>query len=565
MWDKTCRTIKNWQMKAKALTEIIIGIILVITIIGNVSAYTVSPEIPSSINLSCDDSYFNSFHFTEGGSDLIINLTEVMGDLSSINYIARPIVSPTAKSYLEIMVSKVPSSVCKPGTATFWFVANGQRYDITVNIKEELHELGTKLLKQGESLSIGDIAHFGIETVGDDKVYYLLSGCGETKEDFIEDSIEATCSGEKVRIELISAFPEPFSVAKFKVYSSEPGLTLTKSNFTTTDKSECVLGLDTLGAKVKRGNIFAIKTINANTGKFEPQVAVTILDQAGELPPISGISSNIGFFSERLYEDYQQNLIVQLEKEGCEPSTQVILFEKSYNDYKTEKETESKKYQLVLNISGKYEINKEISFTVKNALDEAVEGVKVKITKPDNSNFEITTDENGLFKFTPDIEGVWKIQAGKDGYESSRLNEIEIFSNKEYLIVIEADGERKSEYKKGDRLTFKLLDRNNTIIPLTIDATFAGKPLRFINGISDTVTFEGTSTLNIPEVEGYRAQTLTLAEKKTNWKSIIFWIILLIGILVIIVIVIAIINKLKGKRGISGISKALEGTDINLG
>ncbi|MEK0338322.1 MAG: carboxypeptidase-like regulatory domain-containing protein, partial [Nitrosopumilus sp.] len=231
----------------------------------------------------------------------------------------------------------------------------------------------------------------------------------------------------------------------------------------------------------------------------------------------------------------------------CEPSTQVILFDRSYDDYKLAKEEEQGAYQLVLNLSGRFEM-KELSFTVKNALDEVVEGVKVKITKPDNSVFEVQTDSTGLFKWTPDVIGMWKIQGGKDNYESTRLNEIEIFQSQQYLIVIKVNGKQKAEYKSGDRLTFELRDINNTLIPLTIDATFAGLPLRFISGISDDIIFEDTSTLIIPATEGYIEQSLQLTAKKANWSNVLWTIGIIIAIIVVLVLVVAIVRKVKGSE-----------------
>ncbi|MEK0338473.1 MAG: carboxypeptidase-like regulatory domain-containing protein, partial [Nitrosopumilus sp.] len=214
------------------------------------------------------------------------------------------------------------------------------------------------------------------------------------------------------------------------------GLILTSSNQTIDeDSSECVLGLDTLGAKVKRGNIFAIKTININTGKFIDNTVVTILDQQGELSPIVGVSSNIGFFSESLHEEYIQDIIVQLEKEGCEPSTQVILFEKSYDDYKTSKAEEEGATNLVLNMSERYEM-KEISGTIKNELNEVIESVEVKITNPDKTIIIVQTNANGLFTFTPIVVGTYKFQGGKDNYKSTDLISIEVYQSQQYLIGV---------------------------------------------------------------------------------------------------------------------------------
>jgi len=71
-----------------------------------------------------------------------------------------------------------------------------------------------------------------------------------------------------------------------------------------------------------------------------------------------------------------------------------ILFEKSYDDYKKAKEDKEGASQLVLNMSARYELG-AISGTIKNALDEVIEGVEVRITKPDNSVLIVQTDVNG--------------------------------------------------------------------------------------------------------------------------------------------------------------------------
>jgi len=290
---------------------------------------------------------------------------------------------------------------------------------------------------------------------------------------------------------------------------------------------------------------------------------VTIIDPGGEVADYSAKSSNIGFFSYKLSEEFKEShLIVQLVgMEGnCEPLPLGRYdFEKSYDDYKKGKQEEEGAYKLVLNISGRYEM-KELSFIVKNALNEAVEGVEVKITKPDNSVLTIQTDSTGLFKWTPDIVGIWKLQAGKDDYESSKLNSIEIFQNKQYFIDIKTNGESKpAPYKKGDRLTFELKEiENNTIIPLTLDATFAGQTLKFISGISDSVTFNGTSTLVIPTTEGYIGQTLELIEKQTSWGSIFVWIGIIIGVLVVVILVVVIVKKIRKGSSSGGKSGKME-------
>ena len=510
-------------------------------LLATVSATLPISSLPSTISLNCGESYYGSFSIPGE------NITVIPGTVgSSIGYTFSPSYHPTSKI---VFLSFFQISTCSAGSSTFTFWVNGDLKSIELEVSEDLWKLGDIAVSKGKRIDIGNIAHLGVLEISDTQVQYILSGCGTTEQGLLEegDNLEAICSDEAVEIKLKSSYGSPFNFAEFEIFSSEAGLILTSSNETIVDDpSECVLGLDTLGAKVKRGNIFAIKTINANSGKFVDSVAVTILDQQGELSPISGLSSNIGFFSERLHADFIQDIIVQLEKEGCEPSTQVILFEQSYDDYKLAKESEQGALQLVLNVSGRFVMSTAISWTITNALGEVVEGVDVKITKPDSVSLIVTTDSSGVFSFTPDMLGVWKVQGGLDGHESTRLNEIEIFQDKTYLIVVKVNGKQEAEYKKGDRISFELRDANNSLLPLTIDSTFAGLPLRFVSGISDTVNFEGTSALTIPAVEGYIEQTVNLNEKTTNWTKVLWRVGIGIGILVLLIIIGAIIKKKKG-------------------
>lgn len=510
-------------------------------LLATVQATLPISNLPSTISLNCGESYYDSFSITGE------NITVIPGTVgSSIGYRFSPSYHPTSKI---VFISFFQTSTCSAGTSTFTFWVNDVLKSIELEVSEDLWSLGTISVSKGKRIDIGNIAHLGVLEISDTQVQYLLSGCGTTEQGLLEegDTLEAICSEEAVEIKLKNSYGSPFNFAEFEIFSSEAGLILTSSNETVIeDPSECELGLDTLGAKVKRGNIFAIKSINVNSGKFVDSVAVTILDQQGELSPISGLSSNIGFFSERLHADYLQDLIVQLEKEGCEPSTQVILFEQSYDDYKLAKESEQGALQLVLNVSGRFVMSTAISWTVTNALGEVVEGVDVKITKPDSVSLIVTTDSGGVFSFTPDILGLWKIQGGKDNYESTRLNEIEIYQDRTYLIVIKVNGEQKAEYKKNDRISFELRDANNTLLPLTIDSTFAGLPLRFVSGISDTATFTGTSTLTIPAVEGYIEQTITLTEKTVNASNVLWGIGIAIGVIVILFLIGAVVKKKRG-------------------
>jgi len=526
---------------------LLFGLVLLFLIVGVQAAEPIS-NLPTSISLNCGESYSNSFSLTG------TNITITPGTIgSTIGYEMSVMLHPISK---VIYLSFFQSGVCSGGSSTFTFKIDSDGTEVTKSIElevsEKLWNLGEITASKGKRIDIGGIAHFGILEVSNTQVQYILSGCGTTEQGLLEEGnkLEAVCSGEAVEINLKNSYGDPFNFAEFEIFSSEAGLILTSSNETIADSSECVLGLDTLGAKVKRGNIFAIKTINANTGKFVDSVAVTILDQQGELSPIAGVSTNIGFFSERLHEEYLQDIIVQLEKEGCEPSTQVILFEKSYDDYKKAKEDKEGASQLVLNMSARYELG-AISGTIKNVLNEVIEGVDVKITKPDSSVIIVQTDTNGLFTWTPDVIGTYKIQGGKDDYESTDLVSIEVFQNKQYLIVVKVDGKQPSKpyYKKGDKISFELRDENNTLLPLTIDATFAGVPLMFVGGISDEVIFEDTSILLIPSIGGYTEQQLQLIAKKTNWTTIIYWIGIIIGVIILLGTIIAIIRKVKRGSG----------------
>ena len=64
----------------------------------------------------------------------------------------------------------------------------------------------------------------------------------------------------------------------------------------------------------------------------------------------------------------KERLLIKLFKDGCDPTNKVILFETSYDDYKLAKGEEEGEYQLVLNMSARYQ-KKAISGTIKNELD----------------------------------------------------------------------------------------------------------------------------------------------------------------------------------------------------
>jgi len=441
-------------MKNKTLLAI--GI-LSIFLLPLVIAVNSTPAIPGAVSLRCGEVY--NEHFVLASDNVTITPGTITS--TSIGYSMGLTYHPGTK---WLHISFFPTSACNPGVSTFNFDVNGETVEINLEVVEDLWNLfgdedEEQIIFENEKLNIGSSISMSVIEVGD-VVKYKLTGCGAGYSREVIDisaSKEYECDGEKVIINLIRTFPS-INAASFKVFASENWLTsIVESNETPTGNTECVLGLDTLGAKVKRGNIFAIKTINANTGRYVPQVAVTILDQQGELSPISGESSNIGFFSERLHEDYVQDLIVQLEKEGCEPSTQVILFEKSYDDYKTEKRQQEEAYDLVLNITGEYELNSQLSNNVKNALDESIAEAIIRVTKPDNSYVDIKTDANGAFSVTLDQVGTWKLQASKDDYTPSQVSEINVYELKEYLVKVKVNGNYNFEkYHTGDRISFEL-------------------------------------------------------------------------------------------------------------
>jgi len=552
----------------KEILFYMIFLFLVANLITNVSALASNPPIPTSISLKCGEVYNEHFVLSGAGN---ITLTPGVISSPSINYF----MGLTLTSADWLYISLFPTGDCNPGNSTFSFDIQDETYEIMVGVTEDLWNLfgddEEQIIFENERLNIGSDIGMTVIEIGDGVAKYKLDGCGSgnTREIMdVGESKEYECGEEKVLINLIRTFPS-INAASFSVYASENWITsIIESNETYYDDSKCVLGIDTLGAKVKRGNIFAINTINANSGKYVPNVIVRILDQAGELPPISGQSDNTGFFSQRLHEDYKQNLVVKLEKEGCEPTNKVIIFEKSYDDYKAEKQQQQEAYQLILNMSGRFQINTPISNTVKNALNEGIGDSTVRITKPDGSSLDITTDANGGFSVTPDQIGIWKFQASKDEYVPSEVSEVEVYQLKEYLIKIKVNGKipDSSEYNEGDMITFELWE-NNTIVPLTVDGTFAEQPIHFIDGVSDPVEITKTSTLSIPAIGNYKGTDITLQIKKFNWKML-WWIVgIIIAVLVLMIIIIIIIRKFRGGRmvGKSKIPKALRDIDINLG
>jgi len=328
--------------------------------------------------------------------------------------------------------------------------------------------------------------------------------------------------------ELVDSFSD-LDAAIIKVFSSESGYAITKTD-SDLNEAECMLGIDTLGAKVKRGNIFAIKTINSNNNRYVDGVSVTVLDQTGEESPISGVSSNIGFFSERLSGEYEQDIVVQLEKDGCEPYTNVILFERSYSDYVEDQTEEELQKTLKLDMDSLFIVGQEITATATNLKEEAIDKATVKITKPDDTTFEILTSKSGLIKFTPEVAGLWKIQVTKDNFEPSTLYEITSISG-EYDIVALVDGDETSRFEKGDEIVFELRDSNDSIVTLDVEATYGNDKVEFVQGVSEEVEFEDDYELTIPETNGYE-ETDYKTKKVDGNGNFIYWI---LGIAVILI------------------------------
>ena len=464
------------------------------------------------------------------------------------------------------------SQYCTPGSTYTLFNIGYITYRINIEVLKEEYKLGEKLISINEALKIGqDIGQdisFGVLGVSEGSVHYILKGCTSiSEEDTMTDEISMTCNGNvNLRIKILTTIPE-LGVAKFEVFSSEPGFVLTKSNQTidSGDSSGCVLGLSNENTIISRGKLLTFTTINIIDNKPMPNIVVTIIDPGAEVADYSAKSNYIGFFSHKISEEFKEDhLIVQLvDMDGdCDALPLGRYdFDKSYDDYLTAKGEEEGAINLVLNMSERYEM-KAISGTIKNELNEVIEGVNVKITLPDNSIITVLSNTLGLFTFTPTIVGNYSIQGGKDNFESTALVNFEVYQNKQYLVVIKVNGEQSSDstYKKGQKLSFELRNENNTLIPLTINnATFAGLPLRFISGISDQVIFEDSCTLVVPSINGYKSQTISLSKKINNWTTWLYWIGIIFGIIILFFIIGLIIRKAKGG------SKQNKGMEIQLG
>jgi len=509
-----------------------------------IAAYTSYENIPASVDLKCGQTYSEVFNFTEE-----VNYTLETQDIYLGYFLG---LTKTSSNYLQISLFPKNDYSCVSGNGDFDFTVNDKSYTLTLNITEDMWSLGNYSIEQGQSLSVGSLANFELITTSEGKIRYKLDGCSKDIDDFlmIGDSYSLSCGDEIIRFELASADEAPFSFAKINIYSTESAFNVVVNE--DIDSSECVLGLDTLGAKVKRGNLFAIKTININNNKAISGVSVTIIDQEGELSPLNGMSSNTGFFNERLHAEYGQDLIVELQKEGCEPSTQTILFENTYNDYLKEKELEENKFSLKIVIE-----NDSLEGVVTNLLNEVVEDANVKMTNPEGISKELTTDKDGKFSFDKEGSGIYKLQVGKDNYQSSELMELDL-SSKEYAVAFFVDGQEKSRLNKGDIVTIKILDQENNVIPLTIDAEIDDDLIQFTNGISQPYAFKGDVELVIPETGNYEEEDFRLRKVDNNYLTYL-WIAL--GIIAFIAIIFGISKAPKSSKGSDSMNIVLEPKD----
>ena len=520
-------------MNKRGITTIIC--MMALLNIGLASAYLISPTIPSSISLNCEENYNQEFIITpESGEEISLTPMVISDDnmQMAITYI-----SSTNHFYISLF----QTSTCIQGDKHFSFKINDDVKNIGVNVSADLFELGSITLSEGRSMDIGGKIEFSVLTSGDDTLRYMIE-CDTIKEGILDvgESYNIICNGESFRFELEDSFSD-LDASIIKVFSSESGYAITKTD-TNINNAECILGIDTLGAKVKRGNIFAIKTINSNNNHYVDGVSVTVLDQTGEESPISGVSSNIGFFSERLAEEYEQDIIVQLEKEGCEPYTNVILFERSYSDFIEDKTEEELAKTLKLDMDSLFIMGQETTAIVTNLKGSAIETAIVKLTKPDDTTFEIITSESGVIKFTPEVVGLWKIQVTKDNYETSDLYEIQSISG-EYDIIALVDGDEKNRFNKGDKIVFELRDSDEHIVTLDVEAEYGNDNVEFVQGISEEVEFVNDYELTIPEINGYDEEDYKT--RKVEGNSFIYWILAIAAIIIIFIL----FSRAKGSNG----------------
>ena len=533
-------------MNKRGITTIIC--MMALLSLGFASAYSVSPTIPNSISLNCEESYSQEFTITPGEDEEIEVNTKVKLDDGVI--LATDLNTNT--NHFDLLIYQ---TTCITGQKDLSFEINDDIYNIVVNVSADLFELDSITLSEGKSMNIGGKIDFSILTSGDDTVRYIIE-CGTSQEGILSvgDSVDKICEDESFRFEVEDSFSD-LDASIIKVFSSESGYAITMSD-AEEDDSECVLGIDTLGAKVKRGNVFAIKTINSNNNKYVGGVSVTVLDQTGEESPINDVSSNIGFFSARLPEEYEQDIIVQLEKDGCEPYTNVILFERSYSDYIEDKSEEELLTTLKLDMNSLFITGQEVIATVTNLKGEAIDKAIVKLTKPDDTTFEILTSESGLIEFTPESSGLWKIQVTKDNFEASDLYEINSISG-EYDIIALVDGDEINKFQSGDEIVFELRDSNDSIVMLDVIATYGNDDIKFTQGVSDEVEFNDDYELTIPEINGY--EETDYKTRKIDSNNVILYLILGVASLILISIVI-----FKVKNGTSG-NKTPSKMEVQLG
>ena len=512
---------------------------------------------PTSVNLdlTCGEAGIKPVTLSGVPANCTVSLSAVNRNLDGL-YIAFPkhkmIEGDGDVLYISYGVDK---SICEIGQETINIDVCGTNYPINVNVAKKGFEIFDEKLYEGEKIMIGSDIELILSDLSEDGVKYRLLGCGDDKNREsldVNESETYECNEESliVNLERVGS-----SYVIFDISSSLNFLTeVIESDEADYDSGECVLGFSTGGFLVKRGQSLIGTTINAKTGEYRPNVIVKIVDPMAEIPMITLQSDQFGSVQQPLSEDYKGlslalSLSMPIDSSiECTASTNnKVDFDKTYTDYLKDKEEEEGKYQLVLNFTAdRYEM-KVISNTVKNGLGEVTEGATVRITKPDNSFVDLTTNSLGVFSFTPNQVGIHKLQSSKNEYTPSVMCEIEVYQNKQYLIIIKTDG-KSMEYKSGDRISFELRDENNTLIPLTIDSTFGGIPLRFISGISDPIIFSATSILVIPAIEGYLTQSLTLTAKETDFSRVSWIVGIIIGLIIMIILVGAIRKKMKGSK-----------------
>lgn len=499
------------------------------------SAFTINNEIPTSIQLKCDESYNKEFIITPENSE---NITITPGIITNNNMILALTLHPNTN---HLYISLFQNGECMINNKQFTFSINDEDYVIGVNITEDLWDLKNVTMKEGEKVTVGGIAEFSLLTAGSNNILFMLDGCEEDAENFLDigSHHEATCDGEIVRFEVLDSYLD-LEASRILISSSEPGWNVVKGESDFLGEDECELGLETMGAKVKRGNLLGINTINVVNNKKVSSVSVTVLDQTGELSAINAESSNTGFFSQRLHEDYEEDIIVQLEKEGCEPNTQIIQFESSYDDYIKNKNLEENSKTLNFTIGSNYKSGEEFISVVSNLLDEEIEDAEVKITNPSDISSTIKTEFDGSFNFTLNEAGVWKIQVGKANYISSELIEFEVMSS-EFIIISLVDDEIKSYFKENDEIIFEMRDENDSIVTRTVTATFGDEEIEFIDGVSEEVLFSKDVSLVIPGGDGFEEYEIKIRVKESKIK--VWYVLVAIGILVLIAILISLFSK----------------------